>query len=139
MKKVFVFVVVAILAMVFSASGAVTHGTTMKNGLAEAVLDSCGISPIVVLMTAGNSPLDTVTLAATPFTRLNDSLYLPATRSGVAIAAGDMAKFKVVNAGGSTIFQGTVATSGGDLTVDNPTVVIGQTVNITSLGYKAAP
>ena len=52
---------------------------------------------------------------------------------GAAIATGTLGHYRLYAADGTTChMQGTIATSGGDMTVDNTSVNIAQTVNVTS-------
>jgi hypothetical protein len=47
--------------------------------------------------------------------------------------AGTIGHFRLYKSDGTTcVFQGTVATSGGDMTIDNATVTAGQQINITA-------
>ncbi|WPG35295.1 hypothetical protein [Variovorax sp. EBFNA2] len=54
--------------------------------------------------------------------------------AGTAVAAGTAAHYRIYNTAGTVCHeQGTVTITGGggDATVDNPSIVLGQTVNIT--------
>ena len=52
--------------------------------------------------------------------------------SGAAIAPGTLGHYRLYASDGTTChMQGTIATSGGDMTVDNTSVNTGQTVNVT--------
>ena len=53
--------------------------------------------------------------------------------SGAATATGTLGHYRLYASDGTTChMQGTIATSGGDMTVDNTSVNSGQTVNVTS-------
>ena len=61
--------------------------------------------------------------------------------SGTATRAGTIAFYRFVDSAGTTCHeQGTVSATGGggDMTVDNPVLAVGQTVNITAM-TKTAP
>lgn len=62
---------------------------------------------------------------------------LPITMTGIADGAASF--YRVYAADGTTsLEQGTVATSGGDMTIDNASITTGQTVRITAW-KKVAP
>jgi len=53
--------------------------------------------------------------------------------SGTATGTGTAAHYRVYASDGTTChMQGTVATSGGDMTIDNAVITTGQSVNITA-------
>lgn len=59
--------------------------------------------------------------------------------SVAASATGTATFYRIYNTAGTTCFeQGTVATSGADMTIDNASITSGQTVNITAFS-KTAP
>lgn len=84
--------------------------------------------------------LVTIALAATAFGSANSSgqASLASTpRSGTGAAAGTAGWFRIVSGGGSNVMDGSVTATGGggDLTLDNTSIAVGQTVNINSLTY----
>jgi hypothetical protein len=58
--------------------------------------------------------------------------FNPVPLSAAAVATGTAGYFRIVNNSGTAIMQGTVATSGADLNLDNTSINSGQTVQITS-------
>ena len=59
--------------------------------------------------------------------------------SVAAAAAGTAAFYRIYNSAGTVSHeQGTVATSGGDMTIDNVVIALGQTVRVTAFS-KTAP
>jgi hypothetical protein len=57
----------------------------------------------------------------------------PAVSDTSADNTGTAAGFALRNAAGTAIITGSVATSGGDIDIDNASIVAGQTVNLTAL------
>lgn len=84
--------------------------------------------------------LVTIALAATAFGAANSSgtAALASTpRSGTGAAAGTAGWFRVLSGGGATVFDGQVTATGGggQLELDNTSIAVGQTVNVSSLTY----
>ncbi len=75
--------------------------------------------------------LVTLTFGATAFGAASSGVATSnAITSGTAVATGTAAVFAIFESGGSTLVcTGTVATSGGDLTIDNASIVTGATVS----------
>lgn len=60
------------------------------------------------------------------------------TWSGTGVAAGTAAHFRIVDNAGTTCHaQGTVATSGGDMNVDNAVIAVSQVVTVNTYTYTA--
>lgn len=58
--------------------------------------------------------------------------------SGTASGTGTAAHFRVYASNGTTChIQGTVATAGGDMTIDNASISTGQTINVTTWTLSA--
>jgi hypothetical protein len=71
-------------------------------------------------------------LAGTFGTDSNGTLTLGTVNSGTAVATGTAQFFRIFKSDGSTvIMDGSVGTSGADLNLNNTTINITQTVNIT--------
>jgi hypothetical protein len=99
-----------------------------------------GSQPADADSTPAGTLLVTITLAATAYGAANSSgtAALASTpRTGTAVAAGSAGCFSAESGGGAKVFQGSVTTTGGggDLTLDNVSIAVGQTVNISSLNY----
>jgi hypothetical protein len=77
-----------------------------------------------------------ITLPATPWSAAVDgaSKGKNGTWSDVGVAAGTIGHFRLKNAGDTKREEGTVTATGGggDMTVDNTSVAIGQTVTVNS-------
>lgn len=80
--------------------------------------------------------LATLTLPATYFgAAASGSMALAGTWSGTASAAGTAGTFRLMDPTGTTCHaQGSCTASGGggDMTIDNPTLAVGQAFNVTS-------
>ena len=122
---------------------AVTHPTSVRNGIADHVVTqiNTGGAGSLEFQTAASAVIATLTFATDAF--LNAS-------GGVAAAAaigddtdcepGTVSKFVVKSGGGSTIFQGTVtdtATNTGDIILSSVAIGQGDTISISSLTYEA--
>jgi hypothetical protein len=99
-----------------------------------------GSQPADADSTPAGTLLVTIALAATAYGSANSSgvAALASTpRSGTGAAAGTAGCFSVESGGGAKVFQGSVTATGGggELTLDNTSIAVGQTVNITSLPY----
>ena len=57
------------------------------------------------------------------------------TADASADASGTATWFRVVSGGGTTIFDGTVGTSGADINLDSTSITVGQQVSVTALTY----
>lgn len=84
--------------------------------------------------------LATIALAADAFGDANSSgvsTMASAPRSGTGAAAGTAGCFTAESGAGTKVWSGTVTATGGggDLTLDNISIAVGQAVSITSLTY----
>lgn len=122
---------------------AVTTATAVKNARLDAISTTWASTPKLRLYDgtppasasaslSGNTMLVEVTPApAAASGGVKD--MLGGTKSGTAAASGTATFYRVYNSAGSTCYeQGTVATSGGDLTIDNTSIASGQTVNFNT-------
>lgn len=134
---------------------AVYWSNTVRHALLDAYETAIGTAPIVRIY-AGTVPADEaaslgaatklgeVTLAsdwmeAAGATTAGEKNFsnLPLTMTG--LADGSVSFYRIYASDGTTCHeQGTVATSGGDMTIDNVSVVTSQTVRITAW-KKVAP
>jgi hypothetical protein len=121
---------------------AITHGTTTRGALALAVLDAVngGASAgKLKIYTSGDGLLCTITLSDPAYTRSGAVLTLAGVPlSGIASGTGNAAKFSVTDSDDNVVLQGSVGTSGADLTINNASITTGQTVNVTSHTYTAS-
>jgi hypothetical protein len=120
---------------------AIQHSTTTRNRLrdgyvaafpAGASLVICTGAPAGVGNAAGGSALVTITLPVTPLTSGTGAVSLNGTWSATASGAGTAAHYRLTS--GSDIEEGTVTATGGggDVTLDNVSIAIGQTVTLNS-------
>lgn len=127
--------------------------TTVRNAIVAAWEASIGVSPTVQMRTGvkdadieapevgtlvASFPL-AADWASAPVAGTVSLTGLPAVAA--AVADGTIGHYRVMNAAGTICLeQGTVTATGGggDLTVDNPAVVSGQSIQITSW-TKTAP
>ena len=125
--------------------------TTVRNALLDAIETAIGTAPILKIRTtsvpANCAAADAGSVLAT-LTLPSDWLAAAASgskaQSGTwqdtsADASGTAAHFRIYDSGGSTChMQGTVGTSGTDITVDSVTFTAGQSFSITGGTLAAA-
>ena len=121
---------------------ALTHSTAARNALADQIdtlVNTGSGSAKLRIKTSADAVLVEFTLQNPAFgAAANGQITLQGTPiSATAGATGTAAKFDVLDRNGSMVFEGTVATSGGDLTITNTSITSGQTVNLNSLTYTA--
>lgn len=123
---------------------AIQLSVAARNGRLDAIETEGGTSAILKIRT-GAQPADCATAdSGTVLATLNlPSDYLAAAASGAkaksgtwndtsADASGTAAHFRLYKSDGTTCFlQGSVGQGSGDLSLDNTTIVAGQTVTIT--------
>ncbi|MBN1131201.1 MAG: hypothetical protein JXA71_19580 [Chitinispirillaceae bacterium] len=122
---------------------AITHPTAARNTLANAIntlVNAGSAAGKLKILTSGDALLATLTLADPAFGSASNgaiALDCDPVLSAQATGTGTAAKFTVTDSDDTIIYQGSVATSGGDLTIDNTSIVTGQTVNVTAHSYTA--
>lgn len=123
--------------------------TTARNNMLDSIETTVGVSPTLEIRTgaqpASCAAADSGTVLAT-FTLPSD--WLAAASGGTkaiaggpwqdtsADASGTAAHFRI-KAGATCHFQGSVGQGSGDLSLDNTTIVAGQTVSITAFTLTA--
>lgn len=122
---------------------AVTTSTIVKNGRLDAIATGWGATPKLRLY-SGTMPAsassslsgNTMLVEVTPAPALAASGVkdmLGGTKTAAAAAAGTASFYRVYDIGGTTCHeQGSVGTSGADLTIDNTTIAAAQNVNFNS-------
>lgn len=128
---------------------AVQHSVTVRNARLDAIETTIGTSPIMRIRSgaapANCAAADTGTVLAT-LTLPSD--WLAAAASGVksksgtwqdlaADAAGTAGHYRIYDSGGSTCHeQGTITATGGggDMTLDNTVLALGQEFTVTAYG-----
>lgn len=119
---------------------AVTLSTAAANAACNAVVDLVDVNPPgdLVIMTAADAVLVTFELANPAFGNagaVNPGEAIAAAIADVAATGtGTAAKFAAKDGNGTTIWSGTVTLTGGggDITVDNTSIVTGQNCSVTS-------
>lgn len=78
-----------------------------------------------------------LTFSATAFGAASNGVATAAaiTQDSSADATGTATWFRVINGSGTTIFDGTVGTSGADLNLNTTSIVAGAAVSVTSFTY----
>ena len=125
---------------------ALVHTTAVRDALANLIDDqvNAGSPPgNFILQTSADAILAEITLANPAFGASSSGVI---TLAGVPLedtsadASGTAAKFRFRNAADTEIFQGTVTATGGggDIEIDNTTIVAAQTVRLTSFTYAAS-
>ena len=123
---------------------AVTHNTTVRNSVADVVVDAidAGGAGSIVFQDGGSSDSDVATLA------FSNPAFGDAA-SGVATAnaitddtncnAGTVTKFTVYSGAAADIFTGSVTATGngGDIILSSVAIGAGDTISISSLTYEA--
>lgn len=116
-----------------------THSTAARNAAANAVVDlidlgSGNATGALVLMTAADAEVATLNLSNPAFGAASNGV---ATANSITAdtntTAGTVAKYKVVDRDGTTIFQGTIS----ELALTTTTFGNGDTATCTSLTYTA--
>lgn len=126
--------------------------TTVRNALLDAIETAAGTSVILKLRTgaapANCAAADSGTVVATlnlPSDWMNAAsggtkTLLGTWQDASADASGTAAHFRIYDSGGTTChLQGTVTITGGggDMTLDNNVLAVGQVVNVTSFTLTA--
>lgn len=121
----------------------------VRNSMMNAYETAIGASPKLQIYT-GSLP---ATLETTPSGTLLAEMTLPVdwmgaadvgviskvgTWSADAVAAGNAGFYRITNSTGTVVHeQGTVAASGGDMTINNVNVAVGQTITVSQFTKTA--
>lgn len=129
---------------------ALQFGTTYRNALLDQLETTVGTGPLLRIYT-GSAPADCATAATgtkvVEMTLPSDWMANAASgqkaKSGTwsqssATATGTAAYFRIYDSTGTTChLQGTVGQGSGDLSLDNTSIVAGQTVTVTAFTLTA--
>jgi hypothetical protein len=122
----------------------VTHGTATRTAVADTVVDRVdagGGAGKLKIFSAADVLLGTINLPATAFSAAAAGVatLLGVPLSGLGVAVGNAAKFLITDFADVTIIGGSMTATGGggDLTIDNASIVVGQTLTVTSGAYTA--
>lgn len=120
---------------------AVTHPTTVRNGLADYVVDLIDAGAgagTLEFQTSGNVEVATLTFSDPAFgAATGGTATASAITSDTSATGGTVAKFAVKDSNGNPVFYGAVGTSGSDINLSSLAVGAGDTVSISSLTYSA--
>jgi len=120
---------------------AVTHPTTVRNGLADYVVDLIDAGAgagTLEFQTSGNVEVATLTFSDPAFgAATGGTATASAITSDTSATGGAVAKFAVKDSNGNPVFYGAVSTSGSDINLSSLSVGVGDTVSISSLTYSA--
>lgn len=124
---------------------AITHSTAVRTAVADsidALVNAGSTFGKLKILTSANAVLATVTLQKPAFGSASSGVITLAGTPLSATAAGDgtAAKFSVTDSDDNIIFTGSCGLSGSspDLTIDNTSIITGQTVTVTAHAYTAA-
>lgn len=127
---------------------AITHPTTVRNSLADLVVDllDAGAGPGKVRVFAGGTGgtlLCQITLADPAFGAAASAVATAAglPKEGTATVAGTANAFTVVDSVDVIAFQGTITATagGGDMELTSTTIAINDVIRINTFTYTAPP
>lgn len=124
-----------------STRDAVTHPTTVRNGLADFVVDQLD-GGTLEFQTAGGVEVATLTFGAPAFGAAASGIATAnAITKDTAATGGTIAKAVLKTSGGVATVNCSVtaAGGGGDIELNSVVISAGQEVSLTSLTYEAAP
>lgn len=125
---------------------ALTHVTTIRNGLADYTVDAIDSGTTdangdLVIMTSGDVEVATLACSATSFGAASSGTATANAISNDSSATGGTAAlFKFQDRDNSEVFRGTVTATGGggDIELSSVSIGAGDTVSITSFTYSAS-
>lgn len=118
---------------------AVTHPTTVRNGLADYVVDQLD-GGTLEFRTSADAEVATLTFGTPAFGAAASGVATAnAITSDTSATGGTAAKFAFVTSGAADIVLGAVSTSGSDINLSSVSITAGDTVSISSLTYTACP
>jgi hypothetical protein len=125
---------------------ALTYSNAAKQAATDAItaLVNGGSGAGKLVIKDGSSPLISYDLSDPAFGAAASTgiatLDITPAITGTATGAGDADGFAITDSDDTVIFSGTVTATGGggDLTLDNVNIAIGQTVTISSFTFKAS-
>lgn len=128
--------------------------TAARNAACDAVVDlvDAGTPPGLLKIYAGSVPADvnaalggatllgTLTMSTTAFGAASSGVATAAsiTSDTSADATGTASFFRITNAAGTAIIQGSVGTSGCDLNLSSTSITLGGTIAVSSLTFTQA-
>lgn len=124
---------------------AITHNVTLRNTVADSVVDAIDAGAgagTLIFQTSGDVEVATLTFSDPAFgNAASGTATASAITSDTSATGGVIAKFVVQDSNSVQVFSGTVTATGGggDIEMSNLTIGAGDTVEITSLTYTAMP
>lgn len=118
---------------------AVTHSTTARTSLANAILDDIdvGAAGLLEFQTSGSAEVATLTLSDPAGSVSGAVLTFSAITDDTSATGGTVAKFELQTSAGAAVVLGNVLTSGGDINLSSLSVGPGDTVSMAALTYTA--
>lgn len=124
---------------------ALTHSIAAKKAASDAVVDlvDAGAGAGKLVIKDGGSVLISLTLNDPGFGAADNdgiaTMDIDPVITGLASGAGDADNFALTDSDDNVVFSGTVTATGlgGDLTLDNVNIAVGQRVTITSFTYDS--
>lgn len=124
---------------------AITHSTTIRNGLADYVVDAIDggagdANGDIVIMTSGDVEIATLAFSDPAFgAAAGGTATASAISDDTNATGGTAALFKVQNKANTELFRGTVTATGGggDMQLSSTSIGAGDTVRITAFTYTA--
>lgn len=118
-----------------------THEMTVRNGLADFVVDQLDSGNVLFMTTSEATEVATLALAASAFGDASGGTATAGTITEDSSATGGtVATFKFETSGTARIFGGSVTTpaGGGDIEMSSLNVGVGDTVQLTAFTYTAS-
>lgn len=123
---------------------AVTHPTTVRNAIADLVVDKLDLGSgtsagRLVFLTSGNVTLATLPLSNPAFGNAASGTATAnaITQDSNAAASGTAAKFELRDRDANPIVLGSVGTSGADINLSSVGISVNDTVSVSTLTYTA--
>lgn len=120
---------------------AVTHPTTVRNGIADYVVDLIDAGAgagTLQFQTSGDVEVATLTFSDPAFGAASSgTATASAITSDSSATGGVVAKFVVYDSDATQVFAGAVSTAGSDINLSSLTVGATDTVSLSSLTYSA--
>lgn len=123
---------------------AITHVTAVRNSLAgviSAAADAGAGAALIVLRTAANAEVATLTMSATAFgAAASGVITANAITSDTNATGGTVANFILTDSNSNEVYSGTVTVTGGggDLELSSLAIGAGDTVSISTWEYTAS-